>query len=166
MAYEIERKFLIKKLPVDTFIKMGAEVKEIEQSFLLSSEEFPVRRIRKVVKGEEVRYYFTLKRPAGGEFSREEIEQEITANQYLGLQKERDLSLRTIVKTRYVIRGEIYEYEIDRFPFFSDFDLMEIELPSEKAAYSIPKEIEVIKEVTTDFRFTNLALAKEIPTII
>lgn len=164
MALEIERKFLIKRIPHDTLISMGANVKEIEQSFLLPSVDFPVRRIRKVVKEGKTRYFFTQKRPAGGEFSREEMESEISRNMYLELQKERDLGLNEIVKTRYVISNGKLNYEIDKFPFFDFFDVMEIELPSENALFEIPKGIEIIKEVTTDFRYTNYQLAKEIPT--
>lgn len=163
MAYEIERKFLIKKLDVDLLLGLGARVKEIEQSYLIPSEDFPVRRIRRVLEGGKARYYFTLKRPSVGEFTREEIEQEISSNQYLKLQKERDLTLNEIVKTRYVICQNGLCYEIDRFPFFTNFDILEIELPSETTPIQILPEISIIKEVTLDFRFTNQALAKEIP---
>ena len=97
---------------------------------------------------------------------REEIEKEIDGNSYLELQKERDFALNEIVKTRYVISRNGLEYEVDRFAFFDSFDLLEIELPSEDVEFILLEEFEVIKEVSTDYRFTNVALAKEIPTEI
>ena len=36
----------------------------------------------------------------------------------------------------------------------------------EDEEFIIPREFQVIKEVSKDYRFTNLALAKEIPTEI
>ncbi len=163
MALEIERKFLIKKLPDETLLDMGAKVKEIEQAFLVPDKDFPVRRIRMVEEDGCRRYFFTLKRPTKGEFTREEIEREIGLELYLELQKERDFALNIIFKKRYVIAKNALNYEIDRFPFFRNFDVMEIELPSEDTPYEVPKEIEIIKEVTKDFRFTNYSLAKKIP---
>lgn len=165
MALEIEKKFIIKKLSTDALEALGARKKEINQSYLLPSSDFPVRRIRKVVFEGNTTYYYTLKRPSSGSFTREEIEQEISENQYLGLQKEGDFSLNEIVKTRFIIESDGLVYEVDRFPFFVDFDLLEIELPSEDFSFTIPKEIEILKDVTTDYRFTNIALAKEIPNV-
>ena len=40
---------------------------------------------------------------------------------------------------------------------------MEIELADEAEAVALPPEIEIIKEVTRDRRYTNAALAKAIP---
>ena len=166
MALEIERKFLIKKLPESKLLAMSEKVKKIEQSYLVTDEIYPVRRIRKTEENGATKYFYTLKRQLGEGFTREEIEQSISANQYLELQKERDLALNEIVKTRYVIAGNGLEYEVDRFTFFNDFDLLEIELSAEDEEFIIPREFQVIKEVSKDYRFTNLALAKEIPTEI
>jgi len=166
MALEIERKFLIKKLPEGLLERMSYAVKKITQSYLVSSLEYPVRRIRKTEEKGVVRYFYTLKRQLGDSFVREEIEKEIDENSYLELQKERDFALNEIVKTRYVISGNGLEYEVDRFAFFDSFDLLEIELPSEDTEFILLEEFEVIKEVSTDYRFTNVALAKEIPTEI
>ena len=42
---------------------------------------------------------------------------------------------------------------------------MEIELDSEQREVALPPFIKVIKEVTEDGRYTNAALAKEVPAI-
>lgn len=163
MAYEIERKFLVEKLDEKLLNSRASKVKHIEQSYLTPSEEFPVRRTRKVTTMGEEKYFFTLKRDVNGTFVREEIEDEITVNQYLELQKERDFALNQIVKTRYVIEENGLIFELDRFPFFPSFDVLEVELKWESEQFELPNYFNVIKEVTTDYRFTNVSLAKEIP---
>ena len=55
------------------------------------------------------------------------------------------------------------ELEIDVYPFWQDRAVMEIELTDEAEAVALPPEIEIIKEVTRDRRYTNAALAKAIP---
>ena len=54
-------------------------------------------------------------------------------------------------------------FEIDLFPFWSDRAIMEIELEREDQAVDFPPEINIIREVTEDRRYTNSSLAREIP---
>ncbi len=163
MALEIERKYLISKVDEEFLLTQGATLVEIEQSYLLPSADFPVRRIRKRVEGGVTQFVYTEKRPAFGRFSREEVEYEISENRYLELQKERDLSLNTISKKRYVLNTESHVLEIDVFPFFAEFDVLEIELTSEDDAIILPSFIDVIEDVTTNYAYTNYALAKCVP---
>ncbi len=163
MGLEIERKYLISKVDEGFLLAQGATLIEIEQSYLLPSLDFPVRRIRKRVEGGVAKYFYTEKRQASGRFSREEIEYEISENQYLELQKERDLSLSTISKKRYVLSTDFHVLEIDLFPFFTEFDVLEIELSSEDVEVILPSFIEVIEDVTTNYAYTNYSLAKCIP---
>ena len=53
-------------------------------------------------------------------------------------------------------------FEIDVYPFWNDKAIMEIELRSENQEFSIPKSINVIKEVTDDDEYKNSSLAKNI----
>ena len=55
------------------------------------------------------------------------------------------------------------DFEIDVYPFWQDKAVMEIELTDEMETVMLPPEIEIIKEVTGDRRYTNAALAKAIP---
>ena len=54
-------------------------------------------------------------------------------------------------------------FEIDVYPFWTDRAIMEIELDSEEREVMLPPSIEVIKEVTGDGRYTNAAIAREVP---
>ena len=54
-------------------------------------------------------------------------------------------------------------FEIDLFPFWEDRAILEIELQDEAQPVEFPPEIEILKEVTEDRRYTNSSMAKEIP---
>ncbi len=161
MALEIERKFLIKNVDENFLLSLGARLFDMEQIYLLPTLEFPVRRIRRRAENGVTEYFYTEKRPTVGAFSREEKEHKIDENMYLSLQKERDFTLNTINKKRYVLPYEKHILEIDVFPFFKEFFIMEIELKSEDEEFSIPSFFEIIEEVTLDFNYTNIALAKK-----
>lgn len=51
---------------------------------------------------------------------------------------------------------------MDIYPFSSDYALLEVELQKEDEEVIIPKELEVIKEVTNDKRFRNKYIAKNL----
>ena len=57
-------------------------------------------------------------------------------------------------------REEIREFEEEIYPFWKDKAIMEIELSSEEQQVRFPPEIKVIREVTDDPSFKNIALAK------
>ena len=54
-------------------------------------------------------------------------------------------------------------FEIDVYPFWKDRAIMEIELDDEGQEIVFPPEIQIIAEVTTDRRYTNSSLAKQVP---
>ena len=55
------------------------------------------------------------------------------------------------------------EFEIDVYPFWLDKAVMEIELTDEEEPVALPPEIEIIRDVTADRRYTNASLARAIP---
>ncbi len=165
MGYEIERKFLIEKVDGEYLLSLGAIKKEISQIYLKPSNEFPVRRIRRTAEGSNVKYFYTEKKASGSGFARIENECEISQNQYLELQKERDFALNKIDKTRYVLSKNGLDYEFDFFPFFPSNAILEIELNGEDSPYIIPSFVKIIKEVTLDYSFTNNSMARKIPIL-
>jgi CYTH domain-containing protein len=64
-----------------------------------------------------------------------------------------------LYKKRYTFSLGALVAEIDVYPFFSDFCVMEIELPTEATVPEIPDFIRVIKEVTGEKAYSNRALA-------
>ena len=107
-------------------------------------------------------YTHTVKRRIN-DLRREEQEREISEAEYRALLQRADPERRVIEKRRYVLAYGGKAFEIDVYPFWQDKAVMEIELTDETETVKLPPEIEIIKEVTRDRRYTNAALAKAIP---
>ena len=158
MALEIERKFLIKYPRADA---LSGEVWEIEQTYL-AAPRGETRRVRRVVCGERESFFFTEKRRITA-VTRIENEREIDRAGYDALLAERDGSLNVIFKTRVRVPDGDHVWEVDLYPFWDDRAILEVELSSEDESFTIPSAFEVICEVTEDKRYTNRAMAKQIP---
>ena len=158
---ETERKYLIRR-PEEKWLEAAAEGSDIVQTYLLRDESGMNSRVRKRSgKGGAV-YTHTRKRHISA-MSREEYEREISEEEYNRLLLTADPKRRVIEKRRFVLMYKGQRFEIDLFPFWGDRALMEIELETEDQAVELPPEIEIIKEVTEDKRYTNSSLAREIP---
>ena len=159
---EIERKFLI-VLPDEGLLDSLALGRSwIEQTYL-RGEAGTTERVRasRSPGGEPV-YTHTAKRRLSAA-TREEQEQELCREEYEALLKRADPALAVIQKTRWRIPYEGHTLEVDRFPFWADRALLEVELGSEEEAVALPDWVKLIREVTEDERYTNRALASSVP---
>lgn len=156
---EIERKYLI-RMPKAALLR-SLPASEIEQIYLQMSDGTR-ERIRRRDYGDRTVYSHTAKQRLS-DLTRIEIEREITAEQYGELLKLADPSRSAIRKKRYLYDYDAQLFEIDVFPFWQDRALMELELESEGQEIRFPQEIEIIREVTSEKRYTNSAIAREIP---
>jgi len=159
---EIERKFLI-LLPDEGLLDRLALGRDwIEQTYLLAEAGVTERvRARRSPGGKPV-YTHTEKRRLSA-LTREEREEEIGQEEYASLLRRADPALRVIQKTRWRIPFEGHILEVDRFPFWADRALLEVELRSEAEAAALPDWVRVIREVTEDEGYTNRALAEKVP---
>ena len=160
---EIERKWLI-RMPDLALLRDKAErVIAIEQVYLKGGAPGVSMRVRKSVEGDKTTYHRNEKQRLTDavRIEREEVIDEQHYNILLGFA---DPRLRKIEKTRYCvpIEGGLTA-EIDVFPFWSDRAFCEVELASEDTPVSLPVWLDIVREVTDDKRYTNLALAREIP---
>jgi len=144
---EIEKKFLLRALPQG--LKNGIKIR---QGYI--NVNCPEIRVRQQGKG----FYFTLKIREG--FTREEIEVRISRRLF------RELwaltKRRRIRKTRYTLPHKRLTWEIDEFQgFLERLIIVEVELPSESAEFSIPPTIShsIIADVTGDRHYNNKVLA-------
>lgn len=160
-GYEIERKFLIRR-PAAAWLEANCEGSDIIQTYLKTEATGHSDRVRRRAGKNGVVYTHTVKRRIS-DLRREEQEREISEGEYLTLLQRADPERRSIEKRRYVLAYEGKDFEIDVYPFWQDRAVMEIELADEAEAVKLPPEIEIIKEVTRDRRYTNAALAREIP---
>lgn len=158
---EIERKFLI-CLPNAQWLEAEAEGTDILQTYLIKKENGLSGRVRRRSGKNGTVYTHTEKRHISA-VSREEYEREISEAEYRQLLLLSDPKRRPIEKRRYVLMYKGQCFEIDLFPFWTDRALMEIELDREDQKVEFPPEIDIIKEVTEDKRYTNSSLAREIP---
>lgn len=162
LPLEIERKFLI-ALPDETLLgEKCVRRLDIAQVYLRPGTDGANRRIRRTRCGAEERFSYTEKTRLTA-VTRIECEREITAAEFSALLAEREETLRTIEKTRYVVPFEGHALEIDVFPFWNDRAFCECELQSEDEPLALPGWLHVYREVTDDPRYTNRALARAVP---
>ena len=156
---EIERKFLLSPpYSIEEFLKdrgINCKKESIEQ-FYLSSNEAGVNRYRRVAN----RYIHTIKKGSG--LQRQEIEEEITLQEY---QEAKKRASNIIKKIRCHFEIDNYHFELDIFKeSLNGLIILEIEFNDLESAksFKIPNILSSIvsAEVTEDIRFTNGYLSK------
>ena len=146
---EIERKFLVRKLPEDLTSRPHAE---ISQGYLVSLDDGLQVRLRKA--GE--RRSLTFKRGTGN--VREEREVELTAEQFDALWPA--TQGKRLVKTRYEIPFGEHVVEIDVYhDRHEGLVVAEVEFDEEEAAKKFEPPEWLGDDVTGDPRYSNQLLA-------
>ena len=145
---EIEKKYLLKKLPdLNPY-----EYHKIEQAYLCTG---PVVRVRR----EDEKYYMTYK--GSGLMSREEYNLPLTAESYEHLKQKADGNI--ISKTRYLIPLEKDQLvaEVDVFEkLFAPLIMAEVEFESEEQANAFEAPEWFGEEVTFDGKYHNSYMSK------
>ena len=160
---EIERKWLIRMPDLALLREKAERVIDMEQVYLKGGAPGVSMRVRKSAEGDKVTYHRNEKQRLS-DTVRIEREEEIDEAHYKILLGFGDPTLRKIKKTRYCVPiGGGLTAEIDVFPFWSDRAFCEVELPAEDTPVTLPAWLCVVREVSDDKRYTNLALAREIP---
>ena len=158
-GFEIERKFLI-AMPDEAFLEK-CDCSEITQTYLLG-EANTTERVRRRVYRDRCEYTHTVKRKLN-DMRRVEDEREIDESTYNELLKRADPARQPIRKTRCCFEHGGKLWELDVFPFWEDYALLEVELEEEGQTFSLPPGFRVIREVTEDPRYTNSALSFQVP---
>ena len=159
---EIERKYLI-KIPDMNILKSqpNYNASYIEQMYLSSQKDgtFKGDRIRKRVYSDVTKYYKTHKEYIRG-FSKLEIEDEISEEEYKELSKRILSNSRVIKKVRHCFDFEGQVVELDIYEFWNDKATAEVEIENEEQTVTLPEFIKVIADVTGDKSYSNFALAE------
>ena len=160
---EIERKWLIRMPDMGLLKEKAARIIDMEQVYLKGGAPGVSMRVRKSEERGKVTYHRNEKQKLSHTV-RIERDEEINRQHYKILLGFADPKLRKIEKTRYCVplAGGLTA-EIDVFPFWSDRAFCEVELPAEDTPVTLPDWLDVVREVSADKRYTNLALAREIP---
>lgn len=160
--FEIERKFLIERPDEAVLLSMeGAFCDEILQTYLVSRNGL-THRVRRRVHGGKVGYTETKKTHLTDLCCIEE-ERQIGEEEYEALLRLADPSLSPIEKKRYCVPYGGRLLEMDIYPFWQKSAILEVELPTEEAAFTLPPFIRVIREVSGEVAYKNLSLARRIP---
>lgn len=159
---EIERKFLIRMPDLAQLSAYASRIIEMEQVYLTGGAPGVSMRIRKSTENGSIVYHRNEKQRLT-DMVRIEREEEIDEKHFNILLGFADPALKTIRKTRYCVPMDELTAEIDVFPFWQDRAFCEVELPNEDTDFTLPHWLDVVREVTEDKRYTNLALAREIP---
>lgn len=156
-GFEIERKFLILYPNLEILkYKYDVDSTEIVQTYF--SDDFS-SRVRK--RGHDGNYVYTMTvKKSITDVVRTEEEKILSEDEYNRILSDNCFSLKTIIKTRHCFQYENQLVEIDVYPFWNDKAILEIEMTSEDSPYYIPKEISVIREVTSETRYRNAVIAK------
>lgn len=160
-GFEIERKYLIRR-PPKAWLAACTEGSSIIQTYLVTEAPGHSDRVRRREDSAAVVYTHTEKRRIS-DLRREEHEREISESEYNDLLRRADPGRQVIEKRRHVLMYEGQCFEIDIYPFWADRAVMEIELEDESQPVRFPPEICIIKEISGDRRYTNAAMAKDIP---
>jgi len=155
---EIERKYLIRHPGVEKLNNICDKHSVICQTYL-KSEKGVSRRVRKLESEQAVEYWYNEKTRIS-DTTRIEKEHLVSEEEYRHLLTEADSDSHTIIKTRYYLHHGKHCFEIDIHPEWDDRAIMEVELEDENAVIDFPEEIEIIREVTADRRYTNVSLAR------
>lgn len=139
-------------------IPRAAVQTRIVQDYLFSRDGVG-RRVRKTTHGSVDAYFYTEKKDTEVEGERIEREREILPNEYETLLRERDPSLRRIVKIRHSFPYRNRHFELDEFiePACSFFKL-EIEVSDLSEPIDLPMAWNALR-VTGDKRYSNYAIA-------
>ena len=156
---EIERKYLI-RMP-DAALLSRLPASEIEQVYILSSDGSR-ERVRRRAYAEGTVFTHTSKQRLSA-LSQVEKEREISEERFREFLSQADPMRRPVRKKRYIYEFDGQSFEIDVYPFWDDRALMELELESEDQEIRLPPGIEIVREVSFDKRYSNSAIAREIP---
>lgn len=159
--FEIERKYLI-RYPDVRMLDEYADKSEITQTYLISPIQGESARVRK--RGLDGAYTYThTQKKRISDIRRIEQERILSEEEYEELLKTADPKRSVIHKLRYCLPFMDQMFEIDLYPFWKDRAVMEIELGDEEQEITFPPFLEILAEVTSDKRYTNASLAKQIP---
>lgn len=155
-GYEIERKFLV-GMPDFSALDVRRRI-GITQTYLVSGENNAQRRVRRIIDGDKIIYTFTEKlflTPV----TRKEMEYEIDEPEYGRLIRQARADCAPIEKVRTCFSYKDQLFELDTYPFSDTLAIMELELKSQEQEIFFPDNVNVIKEVTGDGRYSNAAMA-------
>lgn len=155
-----QEKIIVKKPDINYLMTKKAQKRSIIQIYLKSNGK-EERRIRMMGDGNNFVYYLTRK--GIGNYN-DYQEKSISKDVYDALMLEMDTERKPIIKERwYFSEGDTY-YNLDVYPSWENYAVVEIRGSKENVDVSLPIGIEEVRNVTGNIRFSNYAFSKYFPT--
>lgn len=159
---EIERKYIIHIPDIDTVSAFAGYTKSTIIQTYLESPEGTTRRVRKRKFADHTVYTETIKKRIDKISSRED-ESEITEEKYISMLSEMKHGTSPLHKTRHTFEYMGHTIEIDIYPQWKKFCIMETELGDKDEYVAIPAFIKILYEVTGEKRYSNAKMAESFP---
>ena len=159
---EIERKYIIKMPSVERMTEMEAYASDVIVQVYLPSKSGETHRVRSRSGVSGIKYTET-KKIRIDKMSVVEKEREISEEEFLMLSSSPRENTKPIEKTRhsFVFEGQVFE--IDVYPYWKNTAIMETELSSREDKVRMPDLIEIVREVTGRFEYSNSAMSEHFP---
>ena len=159
---EIERKYIIHIPDIDTVSAFAGYTKSAITQTYLESPEGTTRRVRKREFVNNIVYTETIKKRIDKISSRED-ESEITEEKYISMLSEIKAGTSPLNKTRHTFEYMGHVIEIDVYPQWKKFCIMETELENKDESVAFPDIIKILYEVTGEKRYSNASMAESFP---
>ncbi|MDP3963925.1 MAG: AAA family ATPase [bacterium] len=158
---EIERKYLLNRIPRCLGNSVYKVTSQIEQTYLLPSIEGKAR-VRKETQDGTTWYTLTCKTPvkAGSNLVRNQPEREISAESYAELLHWRDVDRRTVKKFRHYFAANNRYWVIDELLEPAKVIFMETEFVDPTERITLPSFVRDAEDVTDNPRYSTRAIAK------
>ena len=162
---KIEKKFLVKKPDLEKLLEQeNCQKLFIKQTYLLSNDKKVEKRLRQIGKDGNYSYFYGIKQHLSGSTS-SILEEKINKKEYNLLRTTADSRLKEITKERYCFVYNNLYFKLDIYHFWKYVAILEVELTEENQEFETPFLINVIRDVTDDKNFKNIAIAKKIPLV-
>ena len=159
---EIERKYIIHMPDVESLSAFRAYTKsQITQTYLRTDDGSTLRVRRREYADRTV--LTETRKIRIDRISVREIEREISPEEYEELLCLAREDAAPLTKTRYTFEYMGHTVEIDVYPQWQSFAIMEVELESADEEIEFPNLIRIFTEVTGERAYSNAAMAERFP---
>lgn len=162
---ETEHKYIIKMPSLEALSEMAGYYSDDIVQIYIPSEIGATHRIRSR-RGRGRVIYTETEKIRIDKMSSVENEREIGESEFIALSKTMLEGTRPVVKTRHTFEYRAQIFEVDVYPEWDKFAIMEAEVQDARVTFDIPDAIEVVREVTGDGRYSNASISRfGLPTL-
>lgn len=163
---ENQSRFIIQKPSVDILKELDASYRDISQIYLRSDDPKKERRVRVSGIDGNYDYLYTEKTQILVDEKKETMTQSryCSAIEYALLLGEQDNSRHIITKRRWYFCYDNLYFELDEYPDWEHFAILEVHLSNKNDRIKIPEQFDVLFDISDNVKFKNYEMAKAFPS--